>query len=605
MKKILFYHTSHNHETILKGIDPEVECVKANDFAEKDIEDKIKFKIKEFLDSNFNSDDSYLIFIPTKLDLNDFNAYKGVDLALWIYMYFVENERTDFRITLLGPEYEAAFLKHCKYANILMAPNVNYVQALKDEINDFNSKIESIKTYDKDELVEALKKVNVRPPAAHKTAHTTINEWSIYRWSKALGLPDYDKSLDRSLYFNYLRTTISIKRIYDGSLKKSCKTKNKVLVIDDEIDKGWKAFFESLLDKDKVRCIGSGFDKIKSKESLIAQATKEVEGYDPGIVILDLRLHESDHGRGADPGDKGPEKLSGIKILENIKRLNRGIQVIGFTASNKVWNLLEWQRYGIDGFILKESPENSAQTQIGYTEKSIERLVAAISEADDKAGFLKEICRKNKETKNLIGEIKNNANKNKKNNKEGEGEGEGEEEEYSKPEKILEVVRNYIRLAEEALCTARPLNEKDKSDNDNKNSDIKRNRVNYDSAFTYYFLIAETMVNLIIDTDNVNEYYLFRGYDNLFLSFYNPLDFKKSDSKVNRKNFKYLQKFLNIRDFLEIDYDSKEIDKLIKVRNGFHHTEDKDGKNAVGQISRENVIGINSFVCELIKNYKR
>lgn len=42
-----------------------------------------------------------------------------------------------------------------------------------------------------------------------------------------------------------------------------------------------------------------------------------------------------------------------------IKKINPGIQVIIFSATNKVWNLQALQEAGADGFIIKESPENS------------------------------------------------------------------------------------------------------------------------------------------------------------------------------------------------------------------------------------------------------
>jgi CheY-like chemotaxis protein len=64
--------------------------------------------------------------------------------------------------------------------------------------------------------------------------------------------------------------------------------------------------------------------------------------------------------------------LSGYKVLKAIKLINPGIQVIIFTASNKVWSLLELQANGADGFLLKESPELTINSS--YTYESLSSL---------------------------------------------------------------------------------------------------------------------------------------------------------------------------------------------------------------------------------------
>nr|WP_294723797.1 hypothetical protein [Prevotella sp.] len=63
--------------------------------------------------------------------------------------------------------------------------------------------------------------------------------------------------------------------------------------------------------------------------------------------------------------------------MKKIKEFNAGIQVIIFSATNKVWNLLALQKYGADGFIIKEGPENSKEPS--FTIQTIENFINTMS----------------------------------------------------------------------------------------------------------------------------------------------------------------------------------------------------------------------------------
>jgi CheY-like chemotaxis protein len=66
--------------------------------------------------------------------------------------------------------------------------------------------------------------------------------------------------------------------------------------------------------------------------------------------LLDLRLHEDDFSLSKD--------LTGHLVSRKIKELNKGNQIIVFTASNKIWNLKEEiNKIGASAYILKESPD--------------------------------------------------------------------------------------------------------------------------------------------------------------------------------------------------------------------------------------------------------
>ena len=97
---------------------------------------------------------------------------------------------------------------------------------------------------------------------------------------------------------------------------------------------GWENFYESFFRNSQIKFEDSGIDfKNEEKNNLITKIISRVKHFDPDIVLLDLRLHDSDFGE-----DVESEKLTGIQILEKIKEINRGIQIIITTASNKAWN---------------------------------------------------------------------------------------------------------------------------------------------------------------------------------------------------------------------------------------------------------------------------
>ena len=277
-----------------------------------------------------------VFFIPAILDPFNAYSYDGVEFALRCYFYFVSSKVNKFRIVVLGTESEAAFWEHCCYSNFLKCPHVDFIQnnifAIKKYLDGFEPRDWEINW---EECVGCVKKINIQQPASYKTHHSITNEWSIFRWSKYLGIKDIvvQKDIEDFLYFNYLKAVFPITEI-DNPTSFLIKGKGKVLLIDDEAGKGWHSFFLSLL-KPSVDItfdsVGDDFKKF-SKERIIEIVKSKIERYDPDVVILDLRLHDNDFD------EKDPQKLTGNEVLSIINEINPGIQVILFSASNKVWN---------------------------------------------------------------------------------------------------------------------------------------------------------------------------------------------------------------------------------------------------------------------------
>lgn len=327
-----------------------------------------------------------LFMVPSILDSFNAFSYGGVELALKIYFHYASAKNNKFQIIVLGTEEEYAFWEHCRYSSILKCPHVGFIQNNIYSIQNYLLKVEPIDwNIDWDECIERLKRLNVSKPASYKTHHSITNEWSIYRWSKYLSIENIaiQKDIEEFLYFNYLKAIYPESKI-DNPKSFLIAEKGKVLLIDDEVGKGWHTFFKSFLSFSHsvtFDSIGSNFKNL-SKEDIIAQTEAKIKEFDPDVVLLDLRLHDTDFE------DKSPSELTGAKVFEKIKNYNKGIQIVIFSASNKVWNYLP---FASDGVILKESPELSVRDN--YTQECIKNMLETLRISLGKGCFLSKLFR--------------------------------------------------------------------------------------------------------------------------------------------------------------------------------------------------------------------
>ena len=273
-------------------------------------------------------EDNTLYLIELYPDKNNPLNYTGINIALQIYFKHLQKNLLQFKIILIGLDTTLEIYEEARYAMFLQCPNVVYLEA---SLNlNLKPYIKPIKPVDKKQAIKCLKKIGINPPVSYKSHHSISNEWSIYRWSHYLGIEtNIDNEIEKSLYFQYLKTIHQIEPVEqkinyivsDGNL----------LIIDDEIDKGWKDFFNALKlpgGKQSIEFLGEKFKQIPEKDEIIKLVQNKIEEQQPDTVILDLRLHDSDFY------EKHPSELSGYKILDEIKKINPGIQVIIFTASN-------------------------------------------------------------------------------------------------------------------------------------------------------------------------------------------------------------------------------------------------------------------------------
>lgn len=141
----------------------------------------------------------------------------------------------------------------------------------------------------------------------------------------------------------------------------------KVLLIDDQAQKGWKQILENTLFEN---------NSIDFSEDIHSAKTKlENNIYD--LIFLDLRLDENDHNQ------IDIKQFNGFKIIKEIIRkdfnsINFPTPIMIFSATNKIWNIDTMIYYGADNYYIKEHPDYSFDTQ--YSKENFTRLKINVSE---------------------------------------------------------------------------------------------------------------------------------------------------------------------------------------------------------------------------------
>ena len=244
-------------------------------------------------------------------------------------------------------------------------------------------------------------------PNATEGRHSLANQWGADVLSRIVVGNETNNELIKkarlSLYFRYVRAlslgTNDIENIIQGvespstptSLKKIDATGKKILLIDDEADKGWGDVLCKMLPNSEFKTIQ---EQVPDYEHLSNDAKKEIESGKYDLIFLDLRMNGV-----AEEDTLRPDDFSGMKILKAIKEQNKGNQVIMFTASNKAWNMKALLDAGSDGYYIKESPEYTFPAS--YSDSNARELCISISQCLEN-GYLRNVYSKVRQIKQLI-----------------------------------------------------------------------------------------------------------------------------------------------------------------------------------------------------------
>lgn len=488
--------------------------------------------------------------------------FLGLRLAMLIRFSKTINKHTP--IVIYG---EADFLdiitNEC--FDILKAPGIFYVHSDNKSIYDI---LPSIYDVSESEYIAGLKNIHLNIPSDIGDNHSVSNKWAIYRWAHALNIStetDFSAVEDKvtnSLYFKYLNAINSFRKIVNVTPKDliidSSKSgvSPKVLFIDDQADEGWyEALCSILYDKNNIGLDYLGEElKLKSCDEIIEIVKEKVSTYSPDIVILDLRLCTSDFS------NRPIKDLTGNKVLRCIKQINRGIQVLIFSSTSKVWNYqylssAEENIDGADGFIVKERPEDG--TDPFYTRMVIKYFINNINNCCNHI-YRKELWEKLQEDI-----IKCNSSFS----------------EYGK------AVAKLLELAEESLFA-------------------RQTNLPYASIFMNLFRVVEATANQYIndwpvkDADGLYVFKFKNGKNLLKFSSNGTFD-PKEPFKHELKSLPYFQKICNTL-YLLGSYSDNALD-VVNKRNAFTHP-NMSKQEGLEEIGVKDVLNAFDIVHKLIQN---
>ncbi len=253
------------------------------------------------------------------------------------------------------------------YSQILVTKGVFFseydLQSNKMEIENLNGLNE------REYLIKFLKVIHIQPDET-VGRHSLANIWGAYAMDKASNANALSDELEfkKKLYFKYVAAFNNIDKLkpslqnviednkkpikFNFKISGNINKPKRILLIDDEASKGWGTVLRKVFKTSPAEDFVVINEKVKDFESFSEASKRIIESEKFDLYLVDLRLNGLDEDE-----NLKTEDFSGMKVLKKIKSLNKGNQVIVFTASNKVWNLKALLDAGADDYYMKESPE--------------------------------------------------------------------------------------------------------------------------------------------------------------------------------------------------------------------------------------------------------
>ncbi len=356
-------------------------------------------KLSRYLIGNISDDASAFVL--------DTDSINNPELWLTIAMS-IRLSLNEFRQSALAPIIFVSLmtkdvLTGYKYSTIILTDSIYF-----EEPDNLTAALDVVTPLTSNDYINHFLNIIKILPNATEGRHSLANQWGadvLYRMVTGCSIDNaLFNNAKHSLYFKYTYAlTLGVKDIENllndkndiGDVIKP-KTINangkKILLIDDEADKGWGDVLDLLFfDKKSFLTI---CEKVADYESLSDKARIEIEEGDYDLIFLDLRMN------GIDEENKlNPEDFSGMKILKAIKGKNLGTQVIMFTSSNNTWIIKALLDAGADGFYIKESPDYAFSRE--YSENNAKEFCMTIQKCLGN-GYLRYVYLKIKEIEKLI-----------------------------------------------------------------------------------------------------------------------------------------------------------------------------------------------------------
>lgn len=331
-----------------------------------------------------------VIFIPVSIGMYQSNFW-GVNLAMHLRLTKELEELCFCPIVFYSYLPLEIVAKISQYSHILFAEGSSFFRVGLDDPEQFisNRKFEHLSH---DEHLALMQNIKIEVPKSFfDDNHSIANIWGAYLLNKVAGANvnlrnDYEKNL----YFKWVSSKVQ-KIEFDSTESDTFSpflAGKKLALVDDEYGKGWKDILSIIVERYGGELLCYETFKDIDKKGLI----KGVEQFaksnsDVDIFLVDLRIFEDDH-----QPEKKSNQLTGIDLIKSIKSVNRGNQVVVFTASNKIWTLDEARDKGADGYYIKESPN------LFFMDRALEnysKFIADLERLSLRAEYLKPLWENN------------------------------------------------------------------------------------------------------------------------------------------------------------------------------------------------------------------
>lgn len=369
--KILILHNDNLPETFEAKFFPDDEVKKQVMRVSVDDDNYDSF-VTERLGQFLSADSFDLIVLP--YTLGEYNAMEYSGLCIAMHIRLTDKWKHNRKpILFVGPDTREQVTKFSDLGELLSSSHI--FTTSKKTVEELQKIFVYIREKITPEMSEEqysyfLNRIHVVAPANYGTHHSIANEWTILRWKEMLSWPDGEPEIEKNdfsdmLYFKYLMAKVGLREKYGRKNRQIPQMEGikgkRVVYIDDEYAKGWKVLLEKIFTLSGVELLCyEGFNPSWDKNTLISHINDYVDENDADCYLLDLRLHDEDF-------DCNPEKITGHEVAKHIKKINKGNQIVIFTASDKVWNLKEdIFTIGASGYVIKESPELNYTREDSY-----------------------------------------------------------------------------------------------------------------------------------------------------------------------------------------------------------------------------------------------
>ena len=344
------------------------------------------------LSESYKKEGFTAIFIMNTLSDNAIEL-QGLQMAHYIRIITRGEGVGKLPIFLIGSENITELLRLSDYSSILQTPAVELLPYSKEKVKNV---IDNIQSYKHLENYEAyLEKTHIPQPNNYLSHHSITSEWSLYQWSTCLNIkPAIANHIERNLYYRYVisqhpESDVKVTIDYPPYSSESGSEKKRILIIDDEADKGWGELYKALFSHYSNIEVNTlkGFDYASDTKATLLQKVKEAieeRPFEPyHLVLLDIRLLQDDFKKKTD--------FSSFDVINRLQALNKGIQIIIVTASNKVWNLQYTLNRNVFAYITKESIFDKC-----CSKEKLEKLLKQSVDAISKSHFLQKVAENEK-----------------------------------------------------------------------------------------------------------------------------------------------------------------------------------------------------------------